>query len=160
MKETIRNIIQTYGITKIHYSVILFGNVATTRVDFSKSFPDKETLVRIVDGLPKISGGPALVSALEEARKVYELKEVRANARKVLVVILDKKSSSGGPSLVEVVEKLRKKKVFIVGVGVGKVDQGELEVITNSKGAIIRVAPDHQPADLAKKILLVILSGE
>ena len=75
-------------------------------------------------------------------------------------MILDNASSSSTTSLDGLAEELRDQKVFIVGVGIGKVDEGELQVITNHEDAVIRVAPDHQPDDLAKKIMLAILSGE
>lgn len=158
MKSTVNRIIQEYGIDRIHFSVIVFGSVSTTHIDFSRTFPDKDALIRLVSRLPKKSGDPDLAKALESAVRVYELKEVRPHAKKVLVVIMDNKSVNNATQLNKIVPVLVDKDVLVIGVGVGgSVNTKELQVITEENRNIIEVGITKNPDELAKEIMTIIL---
>ena len=161
MKSTINNIIDKYGISRIHYTVIVFGSGFTTSVDFSTNVPDKETLTRLVTSLQRETGTPDLVKALQEVKRVYELREVRPNAKKVLVVILDKKTDNSKVQLETIATDLVQKSILIIGVGIGRsVDRNELISITEENRNIIEVEPTERPEEVAREIMKIILRSE
>ena len=161
MKRTVKSIVEKYGVNRIHYSVIVFGSVAVSHIDFSYSIPDRNELIRKVARLPKSKDSPDLVKALEKAKQVFELREVRPNAKKVLVVILDNASVSNKKDLKEAVHVLVNKSVLIIGVGVGSaIDPKELEIITEEIRNVIRVGINKNPDELAKEIMAIILRSK
>ena len=161
MKRTVQSIVEKYGVNRIHYSVIVFGSVAVSHIEFSTSIPDRDELIRKVVRLPKSTDGPDLVKALEKAKQVFELQEVRPNAKKVLVVILDNASTSNKKELKKAVHVLVNKSVLIIGVGVGSaVDREQLEIITEEIRNVIRVGTDKKPDELAKEIMAIILRSK
>lgn len=161
MKSTINNIIDKYGISRIHYTVIVFGSGSTTSVDFSTNVPDKETLTRLVTSLQRETGTPDLAKALQEVKRVYELREVRPNAKKVLVVILDKKTDNSKVQLETIATDLVQKSILIIGVGIGRsVDRNELIYITEENRNIIEVEPTERPEEVAREIMKIILRSE
>lgn len=161
MKSTVNRIIEQYGIIRIHYSVIVFGSSPTTHFDFSRTFPNKDDLIRVVSSLPKKSGDLDLAKALESVSKVYELKEVRPNAKKVLVVILDNKTVNTANELKKNAIVLVDKGILAIGVGVGNsIDSKELEIITEEKRNIIEVGITKNPNELAKEIMAIILRSK
>jgi len=161
MKSTVNRIIQQYGITRIHYSVIVFGSSPTTHFDFSRTFPNKDDLIRVISNLPKKSGDPDLAKALESVSKVYELKQVRPNAKKVVVVILDKKTVNTAKELNKNAVFLVDKGVLAICVGVGSsIDSKELQIITEEKRNIIEVGIAKDSNELAKEIMAIILRSK
>lgn len=161
MKSTINNIIDKYGISRIHYTVIVFGSGFTKSVDFSTNVPDKETLTRLVTSLQRETGTPDLAKALQEVKRVYELREVRPNAKKVLVVILDKKTDNSKVQLETIATDLVQKSILIIGVGIGRsVDRNELIYITEENRNIIEVEPTERPEEVAREIMKIILRSE
>ena len=161
MKSTVNRIIAQYGITRIHYSVIVFGSSPTTHFDFSRTFPDKDNLIHVVSRLPKKSGDPDLAKALESVTKVYELKQVRPNAKKVLVVILDNKTVNTANQLNKNAVVLVDEGIFVIAVGVGNsIDSKELQIITEEKRNTIEVGITKNPDELAKEIMAIILRSK
>ena len=161
MKRTVQSIVEKYGVNRIHYSVIVFGSVAVSHIDFSTSIPDRDELIRKVVRLPKSTDGPDLEKALEKAKQVFELQEVRPNAKKVLVVILDNASTSNKKELTKAVHVLVNRSVLIIGVGVGSaVDPEQLEIITEEIRNVIRVGTDKNPDELAKEVMAIILRSK
>lgn len=161
MKRTVKSIVEKYGVNRIHYSVIVFGSVAISHINFSYSIPDRNELIRKVARLPKSKDSPDLVKALEKAKQVFDLREVRPNAKKVLVVILDNASVSNKKDLKEAVHVLVNKSVLIIGVGVGSaIDPKELEIITEEIRNVIRVGINKNPDELAKEIMAIILRSK
>ena len=51
MKDTIKFIVGEYNTDKIHYSVILYGNVPTTPLRFSDQIPTAEDIKKVIDRL-------------------------------------------------------------------------------------------------------------
>ena len=154
MREAVNSIIDQYGIDRIHYSVIPFGSVVTTLVDFSDVFPDKNHLVRMLARLQKNTGGPNLLGALEEAKRLYEFQEVRANARKVLVVILDSPSASNSTEVRRVVTELNNNEILVIGVGLGSsANPNDLVIITQDDQHVINAGDNTSPNELAEQII-------
>ena len=81
MKDTIKAFADMYGMAKIHYAVIAYGQTPRRWFDFQSQPSDFEALKRTVDGIPREGGIAALDKAVEEARKLFD--ESRPQARKV-----------------------------------------------------------------------------
>ena len=154
MKTTINNIISQYDVFRIHYSVIVFGAVSTTPIDFGTNIPDKATLIRHVARLNKETGPVNLVSALEDAKRVYQLQEVRPDARRFLVVIMDNQSIDNVDDVNRAVTDLDNQDVVVIGVSIGNVtDSTDFEIITKDPRHIITAGVNKSPVELAKEII-------
>ena len=90
MKDTITYIIETYGTEKIHYSVLAYGDTATTEIHFGQTPPSAEQLKAAIEKLPATTGTPDLAKALEEAVKMFQDGDRRPLTRKVLLDIFIK----------------------------------------------------------------------
>ena len=158
MRRTIISIIDRYGIDRIHYSAIVFGSgIPTTSFDFASNIPDQDELIRKVIRLPKRDGRPDLEQALEEAKRIFDLREVRPNARRILVVIMDNAIVSSREELSKVVHALVKNSVFIVGVGIGSsVNSTDLLIITREEQHTLIVKTNKAADELGGEIMRVI----
>ena len=153
MKDTITWIISNYGTEKLRYSVILFGNDAKIELDFDGDISTPNKLIQFVQGLPRRPGGPDVISALEEAKTVFESASARANAWKVLVVITDKRSGSSLADIKKAAEPLDEEGIKVVPVAVGgEADSSELEA-TNPERFVIVVPRTEDPKTLGKQIM-------
>ena len=153
MKDTIAWIISNYGTEKLRYSVILFGNDAKIELDFDGGISTPNKLIQFVQELPRRRGGPDVISALKEAKKVFESASARPNAWKVLVVITDKRSGSSLSDIEKAAEPLDEKGIKIVPVAVGgEADPSELEA-TNPERFVITVPRTEEPKTLGKQIM-------
>jgi hypothetical protein len=85
MRDSIKSIVDKYGTSRLHYSLIAFGATASTKISFSAKLPDKDAIKRYIDGITLPRGGPALDQALIEAKNVFDGAGVRPNAKKVCI---------------------------------------------------------------------------
>lgn len=92
IKETVGSIIDKYGKDKVRYAVIGFGTNARIFLNFGEQSDDLDTLKEYIKTLQQPQGDPDLQAALLQADRVF--KRARPNAKKVLVVVLNKKSVS------------------------------------------------------------------
>ena len=83
MKDIIKWIIDTYGTERLEYSVIVYGDSASTEVTFGEIFDSDAELIKAVGSLPRISGVSSLDTALEAAKDQFESPLIRPNAAKV-----------------------------------------------------------------------------
>jgi len=154
MQTTINRIVSDYGIARIHYSVIVFGSVITTPIDFGTNIIDKDDLIRRVARLTKRPGPVNLVSALEDAKRVYQLQEVRPEARRFLVVIMDNHSVSKVDDVNTAVTDLDNQDVVVIGVSIGNsTNATDFEIITKDPRHIITAGVNKSPVELAKEII-------
>ena len=154
MQTTINNIVSDYGIVRIHYSVIVFGSVTTTRIDFGTNIIDKDELIRLVARLTKLPGPVNLDLALEDAKIVYQSQEVRPEARRFLVVIMDNHSVARVDDVNTAVTDLDILDVVIIGVSIGNsTNATDFEIITKDPRHIITAGVNKSPVELAKEII-------
>jgi hypothetical protein len=99
MKDSISEIIDKYGIGNAHYGLVVFGDSASTKVSFSSGYTDSNTLKQFIDSVPRSTRGPALDKAIDEAEVMFNSPAARPDAKKVLVVVIDKNSASD-PSVI------------------------------------------------------------
>lgn len=161
MKNILKYIVDTYGLASMRYGVILFADSATTYIPFSQTFPDKLALTTLLDQHPRPQGEPNLQKALGEAKNMFDKAPARPNAKKVLAVIMDKKSINDLSEIKEAVKMLKDDDIQIVPVGVGpNVAEEEVESITSNKQNIITADKDGDPSGVGEEIIDKIIQGE
>lgn len=90
MKDIIVWIISNYGIGKLCYFVILFGNDVKIELDFDGGIFILNKLIQFVQEFFRRSGGFDVILVLDKVKIVFKFVFVRFNVWKVLVVIIDK----------------------------------------------------------------------
>ena len=150
--------IDRYGTSSIQYAVITFGNVPITRIPFNMAFLDDKALMSLVDSLRK-SSGALLDRALAEAKNFFET-QGRPNAKRVLVIIADKKSSSSLNNVEKQALLLEEDDIKVIPVALGsESDISELSTTTPNKQNLVDVDEGDDPNLTAEIILLKILKG-
>ena len=153
--------VDRYGRGKVKYGLIVFGDTPVTKITLQDDFPTDDSLKRFIDSVPRGSGGPALDKALEEARKLFQTSG-RSQAKKILVVISDKQSTSRP---VDVQDKARALELqgtdLVIAVVIGNEgDPKEMSHVTSDKGDVIPAKTSDKPKDIADKIAERIRQGE
>lgn len=86
--------IDRYGVGRVRYGFIVFGSSAVVRIPFTDQATDPADLKKAVhDGLTSTFSSPNLDAALEEAEVLFNGSK-RDQAKKILIVVMDKKSPS------------------------------------------------------------------
>ena len=154
MKDTISAIVTSYGLDKLHYAMIVFGDGSTTRVSFNESYTPEE-LNKFIETVPRRSGGPALTKALKAAENLFLPSQgSRPDAKKVLVLMTDKKSTDPLVELKRTAEPLALYNIHVIPVGFGNaVDRTELSVVASESDDVVVVRKEEDPNVLAKKIM-------
>ena len=105
--------------------------------------------------------GPDLEKALRESLKLFEGAGARPTARKVLVVIMDKKSGVPESLIKDAANDLYNDNIKVIPVAVGKkVDTKELETSSKDKSNLIEAPKDFAPDKLGETIMIKVLKGK
>ena len=83
IKDIIKSIITTYGIRKLQYSVIVYGDSVSPEVTFGDIFKSNADLIKAIDSIPGVTGSPSFDKALEEAKEQLMSPFLRPYAAKV-----------------------------------------------------------------------------
>lgn len=159
MKSTVKTFINTYGVNKVHYSIIVYGATVIRVVNFNKTFPiSANELKSAIDRQAALTGGPFLKGALQETFRVFNERVGRPGAKKVLVVITDNNSGFSPSTLATAVRPLEEKGVLVISVGIGEtVERSELNVISPNPMDVISARLNVNPSVLAERIMDRIL---
>lgn len=145
---------------KLRYGIVVFGSTASIKITFDDYFSDDENLKAAVDALSGTKGPPALDEALKKGRELFGNSIGRSNARKVLVVITDIKSTSALVDSGKTGKLLEEDGVRVVAVGIGdQVDHKELEAIVPDKSSVVNVTDDVDLGDLKNRIMNKVTGG-
>ena len=152
-KEIIKETVQTFGLSRVRYSLITFGAIPVVKIRFDNVFASEEDLVKIVDNVKKDVGAASLEKALEETRYLFALAEdARPDAKRVVVVITDKKSDSTEESVRAASQKLRNDGVRVIAIVLGN----EFDPVSPE---VIKPEEEQRPKETAKELLMVVLNG-
>ena len=161
MKETLLSIVSTHGMKNIHYTVMTYGSLTRTVVDFQDTFPDEQALLKKLESLSTVRGTPDLDLALADAKKAFEAPGARPDAKQVLVFLVDNKSGSTEEDVLKSAMALEEAGVKVIPVGIGsKVNREELEKTTPLKKNIIEVPTKENAEKLGKKIMKKVTESE
>ena len=160
-QEVIKAIIDTYGMTKLRYGVIVFGSRASSRISFGDVFLSDENLKNMIGLLSGPNELPALGEALKKGKELFDNAEERPNARKVLVVITDKKSTSRLDDLKGSAKLLEEDGIKVIPVAIGdEVDHAELKETTPEKTNIVNASTGVDVMDLKNRIMNKVFKGK
>lgn len=130
-------------------------------VNFTRDSPDPEVLRKALERASQPSGEPDLQRALEEAKMMFKQAPSRPGAKKVLVVIMDKRSISDSSEVEQASKPLEEVNIVVVPVAVGpEVSLPELEKTTTNKKFMVTVGKDEDPERLGEEIMRKALKSE
>lgn len=159
-KAVIKEIVDSYAMDKLRYGVVVFGSTASIKITFDDYFYDDENLKAAVDVLSGSKERPALDEALKKAKELFDNSIGRSNARKILVIITDIKSTSALVDSGKIGKLLEEDGVSVVAVGIGdQVDHKELEAIVPDKSSVVNVTDEVDLEDLKNRIMNKVTGG-
>lgn len=158
MKNTIKRFIDKYGVGKIQYSIVVYGDQVIRVVNFNHTFPpNANELKAAIDAQAPLSGGPVLNDTLQEGFQIFSETMGRPNAKKVLVVVTDQNSGADKNSLATSVRPLEDNGTLVISVAIGAVNRSELLVISPNPLDVISVDLNADPSVLTVRIMDRIL---
>jgi len=88
------------------------------------------------------------------------LKEGRPNAKKVLVVISDKRSSSPDSEIRKEVKPLQDNDVTVIPVALGnEADERQLKLLTDGESSLVTAKITDDTTDIKNKLMVVVFKG-
>lgn len=152
--DIIEAIANKYGTDKIHYGLITYDDDASIKLPFSSQISSPNELKSVIDSLPAETGGPAIDKALEAAYVLFKGSGVRYDAEKVLVLMVDTKSSGDDVESIETAMELKDSGVRIITVAVGdEVDRGNLRNISSQPDNVVNTTTEEKPETAGQKII-------
>lgn len=163
IKSTIESIIEQYGVKKHLYSMVVFGQNANVILPFQKTTQD--SLLFLIKGAQPPRGSPDLVRALETTKQLFFLPGggARPDSRKIVVVMIDRKSTNSGSAIEKIVGELEDGKVRFVTVVIGnEANPDELIPLTpdKDKEELVPTDKDGDPKTVGRKIMAIIALGK
>ena len=160
-KEAIKEIVDSYAMDKLRYGVIVFGSTASIRISFNDNYPTDEDLKTFVDFLSGPNERPALDEALKKGKELFDDSSVRSNARKVLVVITDSKSTSKIADLQNIGKMLDEDGIRVIAVAIGDdVGHTDLEAMIPDETGLVNVTIEVNLQDLKNRIMNKVTTGK
>ena len=160
-KEVIKEIVDSYAMDKLRYGVIVFGSTASIRISFNDNYPTDEDLKTFVDFLSGPNERPALDEALKKGKELFDDSSVRSNARKVLVVITDSKSTSKIADLQNIGKMLDEDGIRVIAVAIGDdVGHTDLEAMIPDETGLVNVTIEVDLEDLKNRIMNKVTTGK
>lgn len=154
MTDIIKSIAHEYGTDKIHYGLITFDTVANIDIPFSTNIDSAEALKSLIDVIPMETGGPAVDKALEAAKTLFGGDGVRYDAQKVLVLMVDEKSSGDEEAAMKAAMELKESGVIIITVAVDdETDPNHLKNISSIPGNVVNTSTTEKPDEVGKEII-------
>ena len=159
--EVIKSIIDTYAMNKLRYGVIVFGSSASIRISFGDDFTTDANLKDVISFLSGPNERPALGEALKKGKELFDEAPERPNARKVLVLITDMKSTSKLDDLKATAKMLEDDGIKVIPVAIGDdVDHLELDETTSDSKNVVNVTTDVDVIVLKEKIMSKVFKGK
>ena len=153
MKDIIKNMVDEYGKERIHYSLIVFGDEPSVELRFSNTFDTDGQLKAFIDAKRRATDGVNLDSALKKAYELFDEYQ-REGAKNVLVVIMDKKSTSDVKDVKNTAMSLWDDDVEVIPIAFGREsDEDELKSITPHVDNVIPAYVTNKTNKIAMEIM-------
>lgn len=159
MKDSIRKIMSDIGFANgsVQYGIIAYGS----QIVQLGNFDNVKELRAYVQRLPKRSLDPQIDRTLQEALKIFQSPNARPGAKQVLVVLMDKKSTSSDEAIKKIAKLLDEKKVRVIPVAIGnEADPDQLMKISPFRDDLIQAEKGKEPWRLAREIIVKALTGK
>ena len=158
MKDIINWVLDKYGVGKIQYGVVVFGNTPTVKVRFTQPV-NEEQLNNILLSTTQNSGGSNLERALEAVRNLFE-SSPRPEAKRVLILVTDTQSDSNIEDVKSSAESLWESRIKVIPVAFGPEAQpDEIKVTTADEDDLIDALNNNNTDGIAKEIMDKALAG-
>ena len=159
MKHIIDWVITKYGVGTIQYGIVVFGNTPSVKVRFTQPVNDDQ-LKTILQNAGKNRAGSNLQRALDEVQRLFD-SSPRPDAKRVLVLVTDKKSDSSLEDVKTSAESLWQSRIKVIPVAFGReAAPDEVEATTSDEDNLIDVKNTNNPDDVAKDIMKKVLEGQ
>ena len=159
MKEIIDWVITKYGVGKIQYSFVLLGVTPTVKVTFTQPVNEVQ-LKNILQQTQRNPGGVSLKDTLDRVERIFDASP-RPNAKRVLVLVMDKRSDSSLDEVKASAESLWRSGVKVIPVAFGQeAAPDEVEATTSEDDNLIDVKDTNNPDKVAKEIMKKVLEGQ
>ena len=159
-KAIIKEVVKQYGMNKVLYSLATLDDKLDIAVKFNQKVGSNSEFMGYVDSVPSKIGGSDLAKILEEAQTIFtEDNGGRVTAKKVLVVIIDGKSSSRVNDIEDAVRVVEDVGIRVIPVGIDQAEKAELETLTLVEEDVLMPSKDESPEDTAKEIMDRALNG-
>ena len=159
MKDIIDWVITKYGIGKIQYSFVVFGTSPAVRVTFTRPVND-EQLRGILQRTERNPGGASVINTLNRAQRIFDASP-RPNAKRVLVLVMDKRSDNRLDDVKLSAESLWRAGVKVIPVAFGReAAPDEIEATTSEEDNLIDVRDTSDTDQVAKEIMEKVLEGQ
>ena len=159
MKDIIDWVITKYGVGTIQYGIVVFGNTPSVKVRFTQPVNDDQ-LKTILQNAGKNRAGSNLQRALDEVQRLFN-SSPRPDAKRVLVLVTDKKSDSSLEDVKTSAESLWQSRIKVIPVAFGReAAPDEVEATTSDEDNLIDVKNTNNPDDVAKDIMKKVLEGQ
>ena len=159
MKDIIDWVITKYGVDTIQYGIVVFGNTPSVKVRFTQPVNDDQ-LKTILQNAGKNRAGSNLRRALDEVQRLFD-SSPRPDAKRVLVLVTDKKSDSSLEDVKTSAESLWQSRIKVIPVAFGReAAPDEVEATTSDEDNLIDVKNTNNPDDVAKDIMKKVLEGQ
>lgn len=158
MKDIIDRVIAKYGIGKIQYSFVVFGSTPAVRLTFTRPVNDEQ--LRGILQQTQRSVGASLKDTLKRAERIFDASP-RPNAKRVLVLVMDKRSDNRLDDVKLSAESLWRSGVKVIPVAFGReAAQDEMEATTSEEDNLIDVRAASNPDQVAQEIMEKVLEGQ
>ena len=160
MKSVINSIIAQYSISRIKYGVVVYGNDAKTVIDFQQVFPNEDDLKLYLSTAIPATGGSSLERGLAKGEQLFASGGTRPNARKVLVVFTDKKSTGNEQMAQAEVKQLRDQGIKVIAIALGsESDVAELKDVATDGRHVILAKKTDDSDELAGEVMELAFKG-
>ena len=160
MKSVINSIIDQYSISRLKYGVVVYGDDAKTVIDFKRVFPKEEDLKQYLSSVTPATGGSRLDKGLAQGEQLFVSGGARPNARKVLVVFTDKKSTGSEQMAQAEAKKLRDQGIKVIAIALGsESDVAELKDVATDDRHVIRAKKTEDSDKLAVEVMELAFKG-
>lgn len=158
MKDIIDWVVNKYGVGKIQYAVVKFGSTPDVQVSFTQPINDEELRLLVQNSTVKRQGSD-LEQALATVKDLFQFSP-RPEAKRVLVLVTDKRSDSTIEDVEGAAADLWKARVKIIPVAFGRDgDQEEMKAISSEKDNVMDVPDTNYPDTVAEEIMEKVLEG-
>ena len=163
MKDVVEMFIDRFGIHgRVHYSLLTFGNPPEIHLEFSAKSNSSASLRSLIQGVPKPATGVALAEALRDAKMLFSpAAGGRKDAKRILVVIIDKESDDGSQDVREAAKGLEDGGVRVIAVALGDEDNfREVEAVVGIEEDAIKPNDTDSPRHIANTVIDHMLNGK
>ena len=162
MKNTVKEIINAYGLSFIKYSVAVFGSSFARVFDFTARHESKSIIKKLIDSASRIkTGPPSLTNAFTEIKTTFDAQSLRPNARRVLVVMMEESSTQTEFALMSAATSLRSSNILVIAVSFGRqISIQEFDWITLNRFYVMMMSPKESPRHVGLEIMTRAFKGE